>query len=121
MESPGGFIWVSPPFVERAKGVNAITWWGDVDATIEYCLGAVSVVCKKWAVTGTGCSSPASPAARSLATIPVYTMTPSPGFGGVLSPTATTMACAPGPIPAAIARALWSVWLASTTPPVHLA
>lgn len=42
------FIWVSLPFVERAKGVNAITWWGDVDATIEYCLAAVSVVCKKW-------------------------------------------------------------------------
>lgn len=47
MESPGGFIWVSLPFVDRAKGVNAITWWGDVDATIEYCLAAVSVVCEK--------------------------------------------------------------------------
>lgn len=42
------FIWVSLPFVDRANGVNAITWWGDVDATIEYCLAAVSVVCKKW-------------------------------------------------------------------------
>ena len=27
------------------------------------------------------------------------------------------MACAPGPIPAAITRALWSVWLASTDAP----
>lgn len=42
------YIWVSLPFVDRANGVNAITWWGDVEATIDYCLAAVQMVCEKW-------------------------------------------------------------------------
>ena len=32
-----GFIWVSMPYVQKGKRENAVTWWGDRQATIDYC------------------------------------------------------------------------------------
>jgi hypothetical protein len=43
-----GFIWLCLPYVDPAAGRNAITWWGDAEATVDYCLGAVKEVCDKW-------------------------------------------------------------------------
>lgn len=40
-----GVIWVCMPFVDKASGKNASTWWGDVDATVDYCKQAVRQVC----------------------------------------------------------------------------
>jgi hypothetical protein len=35
------FIWLCLPYVDARAGRNAITWWGNPEATIDYCLGAV--------------------------------------------------------------------------------
>ena len=32
-----GFIWVSMPYIQKGKKENAVTWWGDRQATIDYC------------------------------------------------------------------------------------
>ncbi len=36
-----GWIWVVLPCVDTAKGRNEVTWWGDRDATVDYCVTAV--------------------------------------------------------------------------------
>ena len=33
------------PFVDRKKLVNAVEWWGDVEATVDYCKKTVRRVC----------------------------------------------------------------------------
>jgi hypothetical protein len=43
-----GFIWVAMPFVDSAAGANALTWWGDVEASVRYCKQAVREVCEAW-------------------------------------------------------------------------
>ncbi|NIA13296.1 MAG: hypothetical protein GWP08_04390 [Nitrospiraceae bacterium] len=43
-----GFIWVSMPFVDTAAGVNALHWWGDVAATVDYCRQTVLDVCERY-------------------------------------------------------------------------
>ena len=32
-----GFIWVTMPYVQKGGKENAVTWWGDRQATIDYC------------------------------------------------------------------------------------
>src|SRR5262249_29175359 len=43
-----GYIWLCLPYVDTAAGRNAITWWGNTDATIDYCLKTVKDVCDHW-------------------------------------------------------------------------
>jgi hypothetical protein len=43
-----GAIWICMPYVDSAKGENAITWWGDVEATVDYCQKTVSQVCEAY-------------------------------------------------------------------------
>lgn len=43
-----GFLWVSMPFVDAPAKTNALTWWGDVDATLDYCRKAVRMVCEQY-------------------------------------------------------------------------
>lgn len=43
-----GFIWLCLPYVDTDNGRNAITWWGNADATVDYCLRAVKEVCDHW-------------------------------------------------------------------------
>lgn len=43
-----GFIWICMPFVDAANKQIAITWWGDVPATIDYCMKTVNLVCERW-------------------------------------------------------------------------
>lgn len=43
-----GVIWLCLPFVDREKGCNALTWWGDVEATVDYCQAAVDEVCHRY-------------------------------------------------------------------------
>lgn len=42
-----GFIWVSMPYVDKTARRNAITWWGDAEATVEYCIKAVRLICEQ--------------------------------------------------------------------------
>lgn len=41
-----GFIWVSMPYVEKGRQMNALTWWGDRQATIDYCKTNLRRICK---------------------------------------------------------------------------
>lgn len=34
---PAGFIWVVMPYIEAGRQKNAVTWWGDKQATVDYC------------------------------------------------------------------------------------
>ena len=43
-----GFIWVSMPYIEKGKKKNAITWWGDLDATIAYCKKNIPRICEEF-------------------------------------------------------------------------
>ncbi|MCA8992139.1 MAG: hypothetical protein KDA88_09185 [Planctomycetaceae bacterium] len=43
-----GAIWVCMPFVDQAKGVNATNWWGNVDATVAYCISTVHGICEQY-------------------------------------------------------------------------
>jgi len=43
-----GFIWVSMPYIEKGRNKNAVTWWGDRQATIEYCKKNLPRICKQF-------------------------------------------------------------------------
>lgn len=42
----GEFIWLTLPFVDTEQKANAVTWWGDVDATVAYAKKCVPQTCK---------------------------------------------------------------------------
>ena len=37
MSGGKGFIWVTMPYVQKGRKENAVTWWGDKQATVDYC------------------------------------------------------------------------------------
>lgn len=39
-------LWISLPFVDKAHKKNALNWWGDPEATVEYTIRTVQRVCK---------------------------------------------------------------------------
>jgi hypothetical protein len=43
-----GVIWICMPFVDKKNQMNAATWWGDVDATVEYCKKTVNRICTEY-------------------------------------------------------------------------
>lgn len=43
-----GAIWICMPFVDPKNRANALTWWGDVDATVDYCRQTVRRVCEEY-------------------------------------------------------------------------
>jgi hypothetical protein len=43
-----GFIWVAMPYVEKGLKENAVKWWGDRQATIDYCKVNLPRICKQF-------------------------------------------------------------------------
>lgn len=43
-----GFIWVVLPCVEKGRMKNALTWWGDLEATLDYCKTQVPRICERY-------------------------------------------------------------------------
>lgn len=43
-----GMIWVSLPFVDPQTGKHAVKWWGDPDATADYCKQTVARICSEY-------------------------------------------------------------------------
>lgn len=43
-----GFIWVSMPYIEKGRRTNALTWWGDRQATIDYCKVNLPRICAQF-------------------------------------------------------------------------
>lgn len=41
-------IWICMPFVDKKNGTNAATWWGDVEATVDYCKQTVNRICAEY-------------------------------------------------------------------------
>ena len=48
MSGGRGAIWVCMPYVNSIQQRNEVTWWGDTEATVSYCLDAVRQICQKW-------------------------------------------------------------------------
>ena len=48
MSGGKNFIWVSMPYVGKGGQENAVTWWGDRQATIEYCKANVPRICQQF-------------------------------------------------------------------------
>ena len=42
------YIWVTMPYVEKGRKENSVTWWGDRQATIDYCKANLPRICKQW-------------------------------------------------------------------------
>jgi hypothetical protein len=42
------FIWLCLPYVNSKKKINQRQWWGDVDATVEYCKKTVPRICSQY-------------------------------------------------------------------------
>ncbi|WP_442507453.1 hypothetical protein SH528x_006376 [Novipirellula sp. SH528] len=43
-----GFIWICMPYVETGKQQNAVTWWGDKQATVDYCKTNLPRICAEF-------------------------------------------------------------------------
>lgn len=43
-----GIIWIVMPYVEVGKKENAVTWWGDKDATVDYCKTNLPRICQQF-------------------------------------------------------------------------
>ncbi|MEM6688093.1 MAG: hypothetical protein AAF664_01615 [Planctomycetota bacterium] len=43
-----GYIWVSMPYISKDHLRNEVTWWGDRQATIEYCKTNVPRICEQF-------------------------------------------------------------------------
>ena len=43
-----GIIWVCMPFVDTNRMENALNWWGNVNATVDYCGHTVERVCMEY-------------------------------------------------------------------------
>ena len=48
MSGGRGFIWVSMPYIEEGRKENAVTWWGDREATVDYCKLIVPRICREF-------------------------------------------------------------------------
>ncbi|QDT05802.1 hypothetical protein K227x_42070 [Rubripirellula lacrimiformis] len=46
--SGGRFIWVTLPFVSGDGQTNAVRWWGDVQATVQYAKDCIPEVCETY-------------------------------------------------------------------------
>lgn len=43
-----GFIWVSMPYIENGGKRNAVLWWGDKQATVDYCKTNLPRICEQF-------------------------------------------------------------------------
>lgn len=48
MSGGRGFIWVVMPYVQVGRKENAVTWWGDREATIDYCKANLPRICDRF-------------------------------------------------------------------------
>lgn len=48
MSGGRGFIWVTMPYVEEGRDKNAVTWWGDRQATVDYCKVNLPRICREF-------------------------------------------------------------------------
>ncbi|MEQ9408933.1 MAG: hypothetical protein RIK87_14445 [Fuerstiella sp.] len=42
------FIWICMPYIEQGRQKNAVTWWGDTQATTDYCKVNLPRICQEF-------------------------------------------------------------------------
>lgn len=42
------FIWISMPYIAEGRTANAVTWWGDKRATVDYCKTNLPRICEQF-------------------------------------------------------------------------
>ena len=42
------FIWITMPYIEMGRKKNALNWWGDRQATVDYCKTNLPRICKQF-------------------------------------------------------------------------
>ncbi len=42
------FLWACLPFVTSDRAAHQLEWWGDVNATVQYCIDAVDILCTRF-------------------------------------------------------------------------
>ena len=42
------YIWVSMPYIEKGGKENAVSWWGEKEATVEYCKRNLPRICEQF-------------------------------------------------------------------------
>lgn len=48
MSGGRGFIWITMPYVEVGRKKNAVLWWGDKQATVDYCKVNLPRICHQF-------------------------------------------------------------------------
>lgn len=48
MSGGRGYIWVCMPYVEKGRKKNAVTWWGDKQASVDYCKVNIPRICRQF-------------------------------------------------------------------------
>jgi hypothetical protein len=48
MSGGRGFIWICMPYVEKRRKKNAVKWWGDRQATVDYCKVNLPRICNEF-------------------------------------------------------------------------
>jgi len=48
MSGGRGLVWVAMPYVEKGRKRNAVTWWGDKQATVDYCKVNLPRICQQF-------------------------------------------------------------------------
>ena len=48
MSGGRGFIWITMPYVEVGRKKNAVLWWGDKQATVDYCKVNLPRICEQF-------------------------------------------------------------------------
>lgn len=43
-----GFLWISMPYIQNGRRENAVRWWGDRNATIDYCKTNLPRICEQF-------------------------------------------------------------------------
>ena len=43
-----GYIWVVMPYIEKGRKQNAVKWWGDKQATVDYCKTNLPRICQQF-------------------------------------------------------------------------
>ena len=106
MSGGRGFIWVSMPYVNTGRKENALTWWGDRRATVDYCKSTSRVFAKHLEAIRDPSFFAASQGALSAPAISALQTTRLRSSGRVSSPTTILMVNGCGNIRIVIAHPL---------------
>ena len=48
MSGGHGYLWIVMPYIEQGRKENAVRWWGDKEATVDYCKVNLPRICEQY-------------------------------------------------------------------------